>query len=64
MRGSWEFHKKFVLIFGAAKTYEHNLLDERSVIDRHLCHMGAKFSVSVDENHDKHHTLYWLHKIH
>ena len=25
-----------------ANTYEHNLLDERSVIDRYRCHVAAK----------------------
>ena len=28
-----------------AKTYEHNLLEEKSVIDRHRCTMAAKFDV-------------------
>ena len=31
----------------SAKTYEHNLLDERSVVDRDRCHMAAKFGVRV-----------------
>ena len=30
---------------GTAKTYEHNLLDEKSVVDRHRCHMAAKFGI-------------------
>ena len=30
---------------GTAKTYEHYLLDERSIVDRHQCHMAAKFGV-------------------
>ena len=47
-----------------AKTYEHILLDERSVIDRHRCHMAAKFGVFVDEDHSKLPTLYWLPKLH
>ena len=59
-----DFHECLKQDYSTAKAYEHNLLDERSVIDRHLCHMGAKFSVSVEENHGKHHTLYWLHEIH
>ena len=29
------------------------LLDEKPVVDRHRCHMAAKFGVFVDENHDK-----------
>ena len=36
-----------------AKTYQHNLLDERSVVDRHQCHMAANFDVFVDEDHSK-----------
>ena len=42
------------------ETYENNLLEERSVDDRHQCHMNAKYVVFVDENHGKLHTLYWL----
>ena len=42
-----------------ANTYEHNLL-ERFVVDRHLCHMAAKFGVFVDEDHRKLLTLYCL----
>ena len=49
---------------GTAKTYEHNLLDEKSVTDRHLCHITAKFGVFVDEDHSKLPTLYWLPKLH
>ena len=36
------------------------LLDERYVVDRHRCHMAAKFVRVVDENRDKLHTLYWI----
>ena len=47
------------------KTYEHKRFDETSVVDRHRCHMAAKFGVcSVDEDHSKLPTLYWLHKLH
>ena len=28
------------------------LLDKRSVVDRHTCHIAAKFGVFVDEDHD------------
>ena len=49
---------------GTAKTYEHNLLDERSIIERLRCHMAAKFGVFVDEDHSKLPTLYWLPKLH
>ena len=45
---------------GSAKTYRHNVLDGRSVIDRHQCHMTANFGVFVNENHGKLPTLYWL----
>ena len=44
---------------GTAKTYEHNLLDEKSVVDRHQCHMAAKFDVFVDVDHSKLSALYW-----
>ena len=47
-----------------AKTYEHNLLEEKIVIGRHRCNMTAKFGVFVDEDHSKLHTLYWLPKLH
>ena len=50
---------------GTAKcTYEHNLLYEKSFVDRHRCHMAAKFGVFVDEDQNKPHTLYWLPKLH
>ena len=48
---------------GTANTYEH-LLDEKSVIERHRCQMGAKFGVFVDQDHSKLPTLYWLPKHH
>ena len=28
-----------------ANTYENNWLDKRSVVDRHRCHMAAKFGM-------------------
>ena len=34
-----------------SKTYERNLLDERSVVDMHRCYMAAKFDVFADEGH-------------
>ena len=40
------------------------MLDETSVVDKHQCHMVAKFGVSVDEDHSKFPTLYWLPKLH
>ena len=42
-----------------AKTSEHNLLDLRSVVDRHRCHMAAQLSVFVDGNHSEIPTLDW-----
>ena len=47
-----------------AKTYEHNRLDETSIVDRHRCHMAATFGLFVDEDHSKLPTLYWLPKLH
>ena len=47
-----------------AKTYEHNRLDETSIVDRHRCHMAVKFELFVDEDHSKLPTLYWLPKLH
>ena len=47
-----------------SKTYEHNRLDETSIVDRHQCHMAAKFDLFVDEDHSKLPTLYWLPKLH
>ena len=55
-------HRKQEL--GNAKTYEHNLLDEKYVVDTHRCHLAAKFGVFVDEDHRKLPTLYWLPKLH
>ena len=48
----------------SAKTYEHNRLDETSIVSRHRCHMTTKFGVFVDEDHSKLSTLYWLPKLH
>ena len=47
-----------------AKTYEHNRLDETSIVDRHRFHMAAKFGVFVDEDHSRLPTIYWLPKLH
>ena len=46
------------------KTYEHNRLDGTSIVDRHRCHMAAKFGLFVDEDHSKLPALYWLPKLH
>ena len=43
-----------------AKIYEHNGLDETSIVDRHRCHMAAMFELFADEDHSKLPTLYWL----
>ena len=47
-----------------ANTYEHNRLDETSVVDNDRCHMAVKFCLFVDEDHSKLPTLYWLPKLH
>ena len=47
-----------------AKTYEHNLLDERYVVDRHRRHMAAKLDVFVDGEFSKLPVLYLLPKLH
>ena len=47
-----------------AKIYEHNRLDETSIVDRHRCHMAAMFELFADEDHSKLPTLYWLPKLH
>ena len=39
-------------------------LDETSIVDRHRCHMAAKFGLFVDEDQSKLPTLYWLPKLH
>ena len=38
---------------GTAKTYEHNRLNETSIVDGHRCHMAVKFGLFVDEDHGK-----------
>ena len=38
------------------------MLDETSIVDRHRCHMAAKFRLFVDEDHSKLPTLYLLPK--
>ena len=47
-----------------AKIIEHNRLDETSIVDRHRCHMAARFGLFVDEDHSKLPMLYWLPKLH
>ena len=36
---------------GSAKTYKYNLLDERSVVERHRFHVAAKLGVFVDKSY-------------
>ena len=65
----WSFEKKYYnntlnQELSTAKTYEHNRLDETSIVDRHRYHMAAKFGLFVDDDHNKLHTLYWLPKGH
>ena len=38
---------------GTAKTFEHNILDEKYVIDIHRCQLAAKFGVFFDEDQSK-----------
>ena len=40
------------------------MLDETSIVDRHRCHMAAKFVLFVDKDHSKPPMLYWLPKRH
>ena len=40
-----------------AKTYQQNMLDEWSVVDRHRCHMDDKVGVFVDEDYNNLPTL-------
>ena len=40
------------------------MLDEASIVDRHRCHMAAKFGLFVDEDHSKLPMLYWFTKLH
>ena len=47
-----------------AKTYEHNMLDETSVVDKRRCHTAVQFVVFVDEDHSNPPTLYWLPELH
>ena len=41
------------LELSTVNTYEHNRIDETSIVDRHRCHMAAKFGVFVDEDQSK-----------
>ena len=58
------YNNTLKLELGTAKTYEHNLIGERFLVERHRCHMAAKFGVFVDDDHSKLPTLYWLSKLH
>ena len=61
----WSFEKMYYINslkqdFNTAKTYERNRLDETSTVDRHRCHMAAKFGKFVHEDHSKLPTLYYV----
>ena len=48
----WSFEKMYYINtlkqeLSTAKAYEHNRLDETSIVDSHRCHMAAKFGVFV-----------------
>ena len=52
----WSFEKRYYINtlkqeLSTAKTYEYNRLDVTSIVDRHRCHMAARFGVFVDEDH-------------
>ena len=34
-----------------ANAYDHNRLDKTSVVDKHRCHLAAKFGVFADGDH-------------
>ena len=47
----WSFENTLKQENSTDETSEHNLLVEKSVVDRHWCHMATKFGVFVDEDH-------------
>ena len=51
-------HQQHKQELSSAKTYEHNLFDERYALQKHWWYMTAKFGVFVVEGHDKLSTLY------
>ena len=63
----WAFEKGIILTplskNLALQKHEHNSPDETFIVDRHRCHMSAKYWVFVDEDHSKLTTLYWLPKL-
>ena len=65
----WSFEKKYYVNtlkqeLSIANAYEHNRLDETSIVGRHRCSIADKFRVFVDEDHSMLPTLYWLPKLH
>ena len=65
----WSFEKRYYIYtlkqeLSTAKTYEHNRLDDTSIVDRHRCHMAAKFGLFVDGDHSKLSALYLLPILH
>ena len=55
---------RFVIVVFLYHTHLLLLLNDRSVANRHRCHMTSKCGMFVDKNHDKLPTLYWLPKLH
>ena len=48
----WSFEKMYFINTikqepSTAKTYQHNLLGDKFVVDRHRCHVASKFHVLV-----------------
>ena len=66
----WSFEKGTILTpYSKNLTMQNHmsitdLMRSLSIVDRHRCHMSAKFGVFVDEDHRKLPTLYWLPKLH
>ena len=50
----WSFEKGTIFTplsknLALYQTYEHNMLDETSIVDRHRCHMTAKIVSEYDK---------------
>ena len=63
----WSFEKRYYIntlkqLISTAKTYEHNGLDETSMIDRHRYHMSKLEGLMMDLS--KPSTIYRLPKLH
>ena len=46
------------------KAYEQTSEKEKSVINNHIFHSATRFAVSVNEDHERLPTFYWLPKLH